>query len=163
MRELAGKALEGSTMAHTSNRQIVIAARPNGNAKLSDFKLVEQAIPSPGDGEVLFRNLLISMDPYQRSLMGNASTELPPIDIGQPMSGPTIAVVEHSRNANFAVGDHVVSWSGWQEYAVSNGSDLQKLDPEPAPLSTALGVLGHTGLTAWLGVGKFLDPKPGGT
>ncbi|OJH39216.1 NADP-dependent oxidoreductase [Cystobacter ferrugineus] len=150
-------------MANTSNRQIVIAARPNGKAQLSDFNIVEQAIPSPGDGEVLFRNLLISMDPYQRSLMGNASSELPPIDIGQPMSGPTVAVVEQSRNANFAVGDHVVSWSGWQEYGLSDGSDLQKIDPEAAPLSTALGVLGHTGLTAWLGVSKFLNPKPGGT
>src|SRR5690242_12530691 len=133
-------------MANKSNRQIVIAARPKAKAQLGDFNIVEQAIPSPGDGEVLFRNLLISMDPYQRNLMGNASSELPPIDIGRPMPGPTVAVVERSRNANFAVGDHVVSWSGWQEYGLSNGSDLLKIDPEAAPLSTAIGVLGHTGL-----------------
>src|SRR4051812_38378937 len=105
------EAVEGIKMARTSNRQIVIAARPNGKAKLSDLNTIEQAIPSPGNGEVLLRNVLISMDPYQRSLMGNASTELPPIDIGQPMSGPTVAMVEQSRNASFAVGDHVVSWS----------------------------------------------------
>lgn len=145
------------------NRQIVIAARPHGQAKLSDFTIATRELPSPAEGEVLIRNVLISMDPYQRSLMGNASTELPSIDIGQPMSGPTVAVVEDSRNANFSAGDHVVSWSGWQEYALSNGAELQKIDAGPAPLSTALGVLGHTGLTAWIGFNKFLDPKPGGT
>lgn len=149
-------------MAKT-NRQIVIAARPNGKAKLSDFDFVERSIPSPGEGEVLFRNTLISMDPYQRSLMGSASTELPPIDIGQPMAGPTVAIVEESKNPVYAVGDHIVTWSGWQQYGISNGSDLRKVDPKAAPLSTALGVLGHTGLTAWLGATKYLKPKPGGT
>lgn len=148
---------------NASNRQIVVAARPNGDAKLSDFNIIEQAVPSPGDGEVLVRNLLISMDPYQRSLMGNASSELPPIGLGQSMPGPTVAVVERSRNAGFAVGDHVISWSGWQDYGLSNGSDLMKVDAGAAPLSTALGVLGHTGLTAWLGVTRFMAPKPGGT
>ncbi|WP_379596227.1 NADP-dependent oxidoreductase [Teichococcus globiformis] len=141
----------------------MIAARPTGDAKLSDFRIIKQAVPSLRDGEVLVRNLLISMDPYQRSLMGNASSELPPIDLGQPMSGPTVAIVEQSRNGNFAIGDHVVSWSGWQQYGVTDGSDLMKVDAGAAPLSTALGVLGHTGLTAWLGVTKFMTPKPGGT
>src|SRR5688572_13817012 len=141
-------------MASKSNRQIVVAARPDGDARLGDFAFVERAVPSPGEGEVLTRNLLISIDPYQRSLMGNASTELPPIDLGQPMSGPTVAIVEHSRNPQFAEGDHVVAWSGWQQYGLSDGSDLRKIDPQAAPLSTALGVLGHTGLTAWLGFTK---------
>jgi NADPH-dependent curcumin reductase CurA len=71
------------TIVNASNRQIVIAARPIGDTKLSDFNIVEQAVPSPRDGEVLVRNSLISIDPYQRSLMGNASSELPPIDLGQ--------------------------------------------------------------------------------
>lgn len=150
-------------MVRTSNRQIVLVARPHGKAKHSDFQMTEQAMPSPGEGEVLFRNTLISMDPYQRNLMGNASSELPPIALGQPVWGPTVAVVEQSRNAMFAAGDHVVSWSGWQEYGLSDGSDLRKIDPAAAPLSAALGVLGHTALTAWLGVTKFLAPKPGGT
>ncbi|WP_110647259.1 NADP-dependent oxidoreductase [Salinicola peritrichatus] len=150
-------------MAKTSNRQILLAARPNGMAKLSDFELVEKRIPSPKDGEVLFRNTLVSVDPYQRNLMGNGSSELPPIDVGTPMSGPTVAIVEESRNPAFAVGDHVQTWSGWQEHAVSDGSDLRKLDPNVAPISTALSVLGHTGLTAWVGMTKFMNPKPGGT
>jgi NADPH-dependent curcumin reductase CurA len=150
-------------MADTSNRQIILAARPNGKAKLSDFSLVERLIPSPGQGEVLFRNELISIDPYQRNLMGNASTEAPPIEVGAPMLGPTVAVVEESNNPDFAKGDYVVTWSGWQEYAVSDGSDLRKLDPNVAPVSTALGVLGHTGLTAWVGLTKIVKPKPAGT
>lgn len=150
-------------MKNTLNRQFVLAARPSGDAKLSDFSLVSHVLAAPGAGEVLIRNTLISLDPYQRNLMGNASSELPPIDIGQTMPGPTVAVVEASNNKHFAVGDHVVSWSGWQEYALSNGADLQKIDAGVAPLSTVLGVLGHTGLTAWVGVNKFLDPKPGGT
>jgi NADPH-dependent curcumin reductase CurA len=160
---LRAQAIEGNTMNQPSNRQIVLAARPNGNAAPGDFNLVTRPMPSPAEGEVLIRNMLISLDPYHRNLMGNASSELPPIDIGQPMPGPTVAVVEQSRNRDFAVGDQVVSWSGWQEYALSNGADLQKIDTGTAPLSSALGVLGHTGLTAWVGINKFLDPKPGGT
>lgn len=150
-------------MASRSNRQIVVAARPHGDARLSDFDVVERAVPSPGEGQVLTRNLLVSIDPYQRSLMGNASTELPPIDLGQPMSGPTVAIVEHSRHPDFAAGEHVMAWSGWQQYGLSGGSELRKIDPQAAPLSTALGVLGHTGLTAWLGLTKFMRPAPGGT
>lgn len=150
-------------MTSMKNRQIVIAARPKGDAKLSDFGFAERVIPTPGEGEVLTRNLLISIDPYQRSLMGNAASELPPIDLGQPMPGPAVAIVEQSNHPEFAVGEHVVAWSGWQQYGLSNGSDLRKLDPDAAPVSTALGVLGHTGLTAWLGTTKFMNPKPGGT
>lgn len=145
------------------NRQIILAQRPNGKAALTDFSTVEQPVPAPGDGEILFRNLLISMDPYQRNLMGNAASELPPIDIGQVMPGPTVAIVEHSNNPDFSPGDHVLSWSGWQMYGLSTGVDLRKLNPAAAPLSTALGVLGHTGLTAWVGINKFLDPQPSGT
>ena len=120
-------------------------------------------MPTVGDGQVLYRNTLISVDPYQRNLMGNGSSELATIDVGAPMLGPTVAVVEQSNNAAFAVGDHVQTWSGWQEHAVSDGSDLRKLDPETAPLSTALGVLGHTGLTAWAGMRLVPDVKLGGT
>ena len=150
-------------MTKASNRQFVLAARPNGPAKLGDFKLVEKDIPSVNEGEVLFRNTMFSIDPYQRNLMGNGSSEWPSIDIGDPMGGPTVAVVVESRNANYAVGDHIQSWSGWQDYAISDGSDLRKLDPETAPLSTALGPLGLTGFTAWYGTTKVHDFKQGGT
>jgi len=150
-------------MASFLNRQIVVAARPEGNAKLSDFDVVEREVPALSAGDVLCRNLLISIDPYQRNLMGNAASELPPIALGQPMSGPTVAVVEQSNHPDFAAGDHVVAWSGWQLYGMSDGSDLRKIDPNVAALSTALSVLGHTGFTAWLGITKFMDAKPGTT
>lgn len=146
-----------------SNRQYTLAARPNGPAKLDDFKLVRGAVPAPRDGEVLVRNTLFSVDPYQRNLMGNGSSEWPAIEIGEPMGGPTVGVVEESRNPDFAPGDYVQSWSGWQDFAVLNGSDLRKLDPSTAPLSTALGPLGLTGFTAWYGMTKVHDFKKGGT
>lgn len=145
------------------NRQFILAARPSGVAKLSDFKLVQTERPSPEEGQLLLRNTLISVDPYQRNLMGNGSSELPSIDVGAPMPGPTVAVVEASRHPDFGQGEQVQTWSGWQEYAISGGSDLRKLDTGMAPLSTALGVLGHTGLTAWVGMSKLGDVKPGGT
>ncbi|WP_267396489.1 MULTISPECIES: NADP-dependent oxidoreductase [unclassified Sphingomonas] len=150
-------------MVETSNRQFTLAARPEGVARLSDFTLTKVAVPSPGDGEVLFRNTLFSIDPYQRNLMGNGSSEWPTINIGDPMGGPTVAVVEESRHPDFAAGDHVQTWSGWQDYAVSDGSDIRKLDPAVAPLSTALGPLGLTGFTAWYGATKVHDFKAGGT
>ena len=156
-------AIKGNTVNNAPNRHIILAARPHGNATLQDFRLVSQALPAPADGEVLLRNMLISLDPYHRNLMGNAASELPAVALGQHMPGPTVAVIAHSRNPDFAVGDHVVTWTGWQEYALSDGAGLQKIDAGAAPLSTALGVLGHTGLTAWIGVNKFLDAKPGGT
>lgn len=150
-------------MEKIMNRQIVLAARPEGMARLSDFKVVETATPALKEGEVLFRNILFSIDPYQRNLMGNGSSEWPTIGIGDPMGGPTVGIVEASNNAAFAVGDHVQSWSGWQTHAVSDGTDLRKLDPAAAPLSTALGPLGLTGFTAWYGTTKVHTFKPGGT
>lgn len=150
-------------MARPSNRQFTLAARPQGPAKLSDFSLIEGPVPSPREGELLFRNTLFSLDPYQRNLMGNGSSEWPAIGIGDPMGGPTIAVVEASRHPGFEPGDAIQTWSGWQDYAVSNGSNVRKLDPVGAPLSTALGPLGLTGFTAWYGMTKVHDFKPGGT
>lgn len=154
---------EERKLKDTLNRQIVLAARPNGMARLSDFDFVETALPALKDGEVLFRNILFSIDPYQRNLMGNGSSEWPSIDIGAPMGGPTVGVIEKSKHAAFAVGDHVQSWSGWQTHAVSDGSDLRKLDAGAAPLSTALGPLGLPGLSAWYGATKVSQFKPGGT
>jgi len=150
-------------MASCLNRQIVVAARPEGSARRDDFDVIEREIPPLGAGQVLSRNRLVSIDPYQRNLMGNAASELPPVALGQAMPGPTVAIVEQSNHPDFVVGDHVVAWSGWQQYGVSDGAELRKIDPALAPLSTALGVLGHTGLTAWLGITKFMDATPGKT
>lgn len=120
-------------------------------------------MPVPGDGQVLIRNLLVSLDPYNRIMMGNANSDVPPLDLGDPMFGFTIAIVERSNHAGYQVGDHVASHSGWQEYALSDGSDLRPIDPEAAPLTANLGILGMTGITAWVGLTKIIDPKPGGT
>jgi NADPH-dependent curcumin reductase CurA len=148
------------------NRQIILAARPHGNPKESDFEIVERPVPVPGNGQVLVRNLLFSLDPFNRILMGNANSDQTPIELGDTMFGFTVAVVEQSNNPAFAVGDHVagvLGTTGWQDYAVSDGSDLRVVDPDAAPLEAYLGVLGVTGLTAWVGLTKILDPKPGGT
>ncbi len=150
-------------MRSIKNRQFLLARRPEGIARLNDFQLVETSLPSLKHNDVQFRNILISVDPYQRNLMGNGPSELPSIDLNTPMSGPTIGIVEQSNNADFSIGDYVVTWSGWQERGISDGQDLRKLDPNAAPVSTALGVLGHTGLTAWVGLTKIIQPKVGGT
>lgn len=145
------------------NRQYTLARRPEGHARLSDFRLVEGAVPDIGAGEVLVRNTLFSIDPYQRSLMGNGSSEWPTIAIGEPMGGPTGGVVEKSDHPDYAVGDYVQTWSGWQDYAVSDGSDLRLVKEESAPLSSALGPLGLNGFTAWYGMTKVHEFKQGGT
>ncbi|MEE2951876.1 MAG: NADP-dependent oxidoreductase [Pseudomonadota bacterium] len=150
-------------MINAVNRQYTLATRPQGAAKLSDFRLIEAAVPSLKEGEVLFRNTLFSIDPYQRNLMGNGSSEWPALEIGDPMGGPTVGEVVESRDPDFRVGDQVQSWIGWQDYGISDGSDLRKLDSAVAPLSTALGPLGLTGFTAWYGMTKVHDFKPGGT
>ncbi|WP_330177492.1 NADP-dependent oxidoreductase [Streptomyces sp. NBC_01498] len=150
-------------MSAQVNRRIVLAARPHGDPKESDFAVVEGPLPVPGRGQALLRNILVSLDPYNRIIMGNANSDQPAIGIGDPMFGFTIAVVEESDHPAFAVGDHVAGMSGWQDYAVSDGTDLRKIDPDAAPLSANLGVLGMTGLTAWVGLTKIIEPKPGGT
>ena len=150
-------------MPTQTNRQIRLIARPQGLARLSDFELIETPRPVPQSGQVLLRNTLLSIDPYQRNLMGNGSSEMPPIDLGTTMPGPTVAIVEESNNPAYRPGDHVQTWTGWQDYALSDGRDLRPLDANAAPVSTALGVLGHTGLSAWYGITDLMDDLPGGT
>ncbi|WP_439381169.1 NADP-dependent oxidoreductase [Amycolatopsis lexingtonensis] len=146
-----------------TNRQIVLAARPHGIPKASDFEIVRGPVPVPGDGQVLVRNTLVSLDPFNRILMGNANSDQAPIDLGATMFGFTVGVVEQSNAPGFAAGDHVAGTTGWQDYGVADGPDLRVVDPAAAPLPAHLGVLGVTGLTAWVGLTKVLDPKPGGT
>lgn len=150
-------------MPDSTNRQIRLIARPQGKARLGDFDLIQVPRPVPQAGQILLRNKLLSIDPYQRNLMGNNSSELPPIDLNTTMPGPTVAVVEESNNPAYRAGDHVQTWTGWQDYALSDGSDLRQLDVNAAPPSTALGVLGHTGLSAWMGVSHLMDEMQGGT
>src|SRR6266436_1490819 len=125
----------------TVNRRIILAARPIGFPKDSDFNLVESAIPIPGDGQILVRSIYLSVDPYMRGRMNDVKSYAPPVQIGEVMGGGAVAIVVGTNNPAFKEGDIVQGMFGWQNYALSNGQGVRKIDPTLAPISTALGVL----------------------
>ena len=142
------------------NRQITLAARPVGYPKTSDFNLVETAMPTPGEGEVLVKSLYLSVDPYMRGRINQAKSYAANVQIGDVMVGGVIAEVAASKHADFEVGDIVNAHIGWQEYGVAKGDELRKIDPGLAPISTGAGILGMPGLTAYFGlleVGKLQE------
>ena len=143
------------------NRQITLAARPDGLPKDSDFALVEGEIPQPGSGEVLVRSDWLSLDPYMRGRMSEARSYAKPTGLGEPMTGQAVGEVVESGDQRFAAGDVVVGQLGWQDYAVARGGALRKVDPALAPPQTALHVLGATGLTAYFGLFDVGRPRPG--
>ncbi|KAB2679220.1 MULTISPECIES: NADP-dependent oxidoreductase [Brucella/Ochrobactrum group] len=150
-------------MSEKINRRIVLASRPEGRPTAENFRLEKAAIPSPGDGEVLLRLRYLSLDPYMRGRMSAAKSYAAPVAIGDVMEGGTVGEVVESGSAGFAPGDFVLSHSGWQDYAVADASTLRKLDPKEAPVTTALGVLGMPGFTAYSGLLTIGQPKPGET
>jgi NADPH-dependent curcumin reductase len=150
-------------MTEIINRRIVLAARPNGEPKPEDFRVESVPVAEPQDGQVLLRTLWLSLDPYMRGRMSTAKSYAKPVEIGEVMVGGTVSEVVDSRNGEFRVGDVVVSSAGWQEYAISDGTGLRKLDPAAAPVSTALGVLGMPGMTAYTGLLTIGQPRPGET
>jgi NADPH-dependent curcumin reductase CurA len=127
--------------------------------KESDFKLVEGPVAEPNDGEILVRMIYISVDPYMRGRMNDAASYAPPVKIGEVMGSGCVGQVSESRNSQFAPGDYVEGFFGWQLYTISDGQGVRKLDPELAPLSTALGVLGMPGLTAYFGLLDIGKPR----
>jgi len=145
------------------NRQILLKSRPEGAPSLDNFELVERPPPEPGEGELLMRTLYLSLDPYMRGRMSAAKSYAKPAEVGQPMVGGTVGEVVRSRHPQYPVGDVVLGFGGWQEYAISNGAGLRKLDPKAAPLTTALGVLGMPGMTAYVGLTEIGKPQPGET
>jgi len=146
------------------NRQFVLARRPTGMPVDADFGLLESPVPVPATGEVLLRSRYLSVDPYMRGRMNASKSYAPPVEIGGLMVGAGVAEVIESKNPDFMVGDIVANpLMGWQEYAVSSGLGLRKVDPSVAPISTALGVLGMTGLTAHIGIHDICAVKPGET
>jgi NADPH-dependent curcumin reductase CurA len=150
-------------MPVATNRRIVLAARPTGEPKDSDFRLEESPIPSPAAGEVLLRALYLSLDPYMRGRMNAAKSYAAPVEIGQVMEGGTISEVVESRSPDFSQGDIVLGYCGWQEYCVCGTGGLRKIDPALGPVSYALGVLGMPGLTAYTGLLNIGQPKEGET
>jgi NADPH-dependent curcumin reductase CurA len=145
------------------NRRIVLASRPVGEPKDSDFRLEVGPVPELGPGQVLSRTLWLSLDPYMRGRMSDAKSYAKPVGIGEVMTGGTVGEVVHSNDPKFAPRDVVLGMGGWQEYAVMDGKELRKLDPSAAPLSTNLGVLGMPGMTAYTGLLNIGQPKPGET
>ena len=150
-------------MAGGTNRQILLKSRPEGAPGLDNFELVQRPIPEPREGEVLMRTRYLSLDPYMRGRMSAAKSYAKPAAVGELMVGGTVGEIVTSRHPGYAAGDLVLGYGGWQEYALSNGTGLRKLDPAAAPVSTALGVLGMPGMTAYVGLLEIGQPKPGET
>ena len=145
------------------NRRIVLAARPHGEPRPEHFRLEEGRMPAPKPGEVLLQTRWLSLDPYMRGRMSAAKSYAKPVEIGEVMVGQTVSEVVASENPAFAEGDLVLSQSGWQDYAVSDGQGLRRLDPADGPPSRFLGILGMPGLTAYAGLLEIGRPKAGET
>lgn len=145
------------------NRQIVLASRPEGEVRPENLRLIESKVPELAEGQVLLRTLWLSLDPYMRGRMSAAKSYAKPVEVGEVMVGGTVCRVAASRHPGYAEGDIVLGYTGWQDYCLSDGKGLRKLDPRQAPVSTALGVLGMPGMTAYTGLLNIGQPKPGET
>ncbi|HTW89762.1 MAG TPA: NADP-dependent oxidoreductase [Candidatus Binataceae bacterium] len=150
-------------MAKTVARQIVLAARPQGRPKLTDFRLEETAIPTPASGQLLLEVQYLSLDPYMRGRMDDRKSYAKPLQLGEVMTGETVAKVLVSNQPGHAQGDIVLAPTGWCTHALSDGRGLRKLDPALAPITTGLGVLGMPGFTAYSGLLLIGKPQPGET
>src|SRR6476620_7508916 len=146
-----------------TGRRIVLASRPVGEPKPSDFRLEEFPVPQPGPGHLLLKTKWLSLDPYMRGRMSDAPSYAKPVGIGEVMEGGTVNEVVTSNNDSYKSGDIVLAHTGWQTHALSNGAGLRKLDPKVAPISTALGVLGMPGMTAYSGLLEIGKPRGGET
>ncbi len=143
--------------------RIVLASRPDGAPVASDFRIETHPLPEPGPGEVLVRVLYLSLDPYMRGRMSDAKSYAEPVALGGVMVGETVAEVLRSTVAQFATGDVVRCQGGWQSHAVLPADQLARVDPALGPVSTALGVLGMPGFTAWVGLDRIGQPQAGET
>ena len=149
-------------MAET-NLQVLLRRRPVGEPTPDDFEIVETPVPQPGPGEVLVRARYLSLDPYMRGRMSEAKSYARPVELGAVMEGQTVGEVVASNAPGFAPGDTVLGGYGWQRFSCVTPARLFRIDPQEAPLSTALGVLGMPGLTAWVGLEDIGQPKAGET
>lgn len=145
------------------NRRIVLSSRPVGAPTAENFRMEESAVPVPEAGQMLLRTMYLSLDPYMRGRMSDAPSYAAPVEIGEVMIAGTVAQVVESKHADYTVGEWVVSYHGWQDYALSDGSALTRLGKHPAHPSYALGVLGMPGLTAYAGLLDIGQPEQGET
>jgi NADPH-dependent curcumin reductase len=147
----------------TLNRQVVLAERPKGAPTADTLKLIETDVPTAGPNQMLLRTQYLSLDPYMRGRMSDAPSYAAPVEIGGVMVGGTVAQVVTSNLDGFESGDWVLSFHGWQDYALSDGTAVTNLGKSPAHPSWALGIMGMPGFTAWAGLIKIGAPKAGET
>jgi hypothetical protein len=150
-------------MAGRTGREVRLAARPAGAPRESDFSLAEVEVPDPADGEVLVRNLVMSVDPYMRGRMNDAQSYVPPFQLGEPLDGGAVGEVVASTVADLAPGDLVLHGLGWRDFAVGPAKGFRKVDAAQASPSAYLGVLGMPGLTAYAGLFDVAGMKEGET
>ena len=143
------------------SREVRLVGRPEGEPGEELFEVAETPIPAPAEGEILVRNAYFSVDPYMRPRMNATRSYAASFELGEALHGGAIGRVEESRNPAFAVGDWVLHGLGWREWALSGGTAVRVIDPSLAPVSTALGVLGMPGLTAYHGIFEIGKPKEG--
>ena len=134
------------------NKRILLTSRPKGWPTLDDFQLDERPLGEPADGEILVRNIFLSVDPYMRGRMNKAKSYVAQFELGEPLEGGVVGRVVASRKPEFAESDYVTGMLRWEEYSISDGKGLQKVDPEVAPISYSLGILGMPGMTAYVGL-----------
>lgn len=151
------------SQSSTQNRRWVLASRPHGAPVADNFRLEEQPVPTPAEGQVLLRTMWLSLDPYMRGRMSDEPSYSPPVELGAVMVGGTVSRVETSHHPDFKEGEWVLGYSGWQDYDLSDGSGLVKLGDDPAHPSWALGILGMPGFTAYMGLLDIGQPKAGET
>lgn len=145
------------------NKVINLKNRPKGMPELDDFEFVEEEKPIPGDGEVLLRTKYVSVDPYLRGRMRDQESYVPPFQLNEPLESGIIAEVVESNNSNFQEGDFVNGMLQWKEFQTATGKGLNKVDPDKASLSAHLGILGLTGLTAYISLEHIGNLKEGET
>jgi hypothetical protein len=145
------------------SRRVILKSRPVGAPKPSDFDVVEAPLPASQDGEMLCRTIYLSLDPYMRGRISGVKSYAKGVDPGELMVGGTVSEVVESRHPDFKAGDLVQGYDGWQTHAISSGAGVRRLDPAQAPISTALGVLGMPGMTAYVGLLDIGRPKAGET
>ena len=150
-------------MAEPTNRRILLAKRPRGAPEASDFEISEVPIAEPGDGEIGLRTIYLSLDPYMRGRMSAAKSYAPSVEIGEVMVSGVVSEVVSSNAEGFGPGDIVFGYTGWQDNPVVAAAGLRKLDAALAPISTALGVLGMPGMTAYTGLLNIGKPQEGET